>query len=80
MQIIEVFIFEIGTESGFLKNKYTTSQLVPCNEMLLDLNTLLKSFEEKNTPEAASCNNLMGSQIDKKYHCKRKCKTNKCIC
>lgn len=79
---MQVFIFELGTENGFLKNKFTRSQFVPCNEMLLDFRTLLKSFEEKDMTlqETAGCSSLMGTQGDHRCHCKMKCKSNKCAC
>ncbi|CAI6361635.1 unnamed protein product [Macrosiphum euphorbiae] len=40
--------YKLCTENGFLKHKYTISQLVPCKEILLDLKTLLESSKEKD--------------------------------
>ncbi|XP_022175233.1 KRAB-A domain-containing protein 2-like [Myzus persicae] len=74
--------YKLCTENGFLKHKYTRSQLVPCKEISLDLKTLLESSKDKEITlrEAAGCSSLMGTQGYQRCHCKMKCKTNKCTC
>ncbi|CAI6354190.1 unnamed protein product [Macrosiphum euphorbiae] len=64
--------YKLCTENGFLKHKYTRSQLVPCKEMLLDLKTLVESSKEKEITlrEAAGCSSLMGTQGYQRCNCK----------
>jgi hypothetical protein len=73
-------MYELGTENGFLKHKYSRSQLVPCKVILLDLKTLVESSKEKKITlrEAAGCSSIMGTQGYQRCHCKMKYKTNKC--
>lgn len=40
---IDVLIYKLGTENSFLEDKYTRSQLVPFNDILLKLKTFLKT-------------------------------------
>jgi len=54
----------LPTENGFLEQKCTRAQRVPCKEMLLYLKTLLKSSKEKEITlrEATGCISLMGTR------------------
>ncbi|XP_025192667.1 uncharacterized protein LOC112592727 [Melanaphis sacchari] len=76
---VENDLYKLCTEHGYLKHKYTRSELVPCKEKLLDLP---KSIEEKELTlrEAAGLSSISGTQGYQRCHCKTKCKNNKCAC
>lgn len=55
----------LGTENGFLKHLYTRTEIFPCKENLFDLETILKSANEKEISlrEASGYNCIVGSQV-----------------
>lgn len=75
----ECFMFNIGTEHGPLKHKYTRSELVPYKEKLLNIPKSIKE-KELTLREAAGLSSISDTQGYQRCHCKTKCKNNKCAC
>jgi len=77
------FIYTIlGTENGFLKHRYTRTEIVACDENFLDLKETTNSAKEKEITlrEAAGHNSITGTQGYQRCHCKTKCQNNRCAC
>ncbi|XP_025190879.1 uncharacterized protein LOC112591321, partial [Melanaphis sacchari] len=75
-------LYKLCTENGYLKHKYTLTDIVPCDENFLDLKETKERAKEKGiTPrEAARHNSIAGSQGYQRCHCKTKCQNNRCAC
>ncbi|XP_029348361.1 SCAN domain-containing protein 3-like [Acyrthosiphon pisum] len=76
---VEDDLYKLGTENGIIKHMYTRSQIDPCKESFVDLESV-NTEKEITLREAASFNNVTGSQGYRRCNCKLKCRTNKCIC
>ncbi|KAL4127470.1 hypothetical protein QTP88_011641 [Uroleucon formosanum] len=74
--------YKLCTEDGFLKHRYTRTEIVPCDENFLDLKETTNSAKEKEITlrEATGYNSNAGTQGYKMCHCKIKCQNNRCAC
>lgn len=61
-----------------MKHNYTGSQIFPCVENFIILETIKKE-KEVSLREAAGCS-IAGNQGYQRCHCRMGCKNNKCAC